>query len=144
MLASLQPAIESAGLRYQNLIVWNKQSMGLGTGFRAQHELILHFTYGSPEYHSKGTGNVLTTKRVTADDREHQTQKPDELIEKVMRVVSPPGGVVLDCFAGSGTVGVVAERSGRRFIGVERDLAHVETTIGRIEEAGAAILARGF
>jgi DNA modification methylase len=135
MLASLQPAIESAGLRYQNLIVWNKENMGLGTGFRAQHELAMHFTYGAPEYHSKSLSNVLTAKRVRGDDREHQTQKPTDLIEKIIQVVAPPDGVVLDCFAGSGSIGVAAENVGRRFVGAERERGHFNTTVRRIEAA---------
>src|SRR5690348_8759808 len=59
MVTSIQPAIESAGVRFQNLLVWDKGHMGLGQGFRHRHELALHFTFGSPEYHDKGTANVL-------------------------------------------------------------------------------------
>lgn len=138
MVSSLQPAIESAGLRFQNLVVWDKESMGLGTGFRAQHELILHFTYGSPIYHDLGTGNVIRSPRVRKDDREHQTQKPDWLMRRLIRVVSPPEGVVLDPFMGSGSTGVAALAEGRQFIGIERDPQHFATACRRIRAAVAA------
>ena len=127
MLPTLAPAIESAGWRYQNLVVWDKGSMGLGAGFRAQHELILHFTAGAPVYHDKGTGNVIRCPRVGAEEREHQTEKPLDLMGSLIRVVAEPGGLVLDPFAGSGSTGVAAILEGRRFAGIEREIgrAHV-------------------
>lgn len=134
MLASLAPAIESAGLRYQNLVVWDKGHAGLGTGFRAQHELVLHFTYGSPEYYDKGTGNLLQVGRVAADDREHQTQKPVDLLRRLVRVVAPEAGTVLDPFCGSGSTGVACVLERRGFVGVDRDLSHAETARRRIAE----------
>lgn len=134
MQASLQPAIESAGLRYQNLIVWDKESMGLGIGFRAQHELAMHFTNGAPEYHDRSTSNVLHARRVTAAEREHQTQKPVDLMAQIIRVVTPPSGLVLDPFCGSGSTGVAALSQGRAFLGIERDPAHVETARRRLAE----------
>lgn len=134
MLASLQPAIESAGVRFQNLVVWDKGHMGLGLGFRARHELAMHFTLGSPQYHDKGTANVLSARRVTADDREHQTQKPVELLAQIIRVVAPAGGVVLDPFMGSGTTLLAAKNEGRRAIGVEEDEAYCEIAARRLSQ----------
>jgi len=132
MVPNLAPAIESAGFRYQNMIIWNKGSMGLGAGFRAQHEIVLHFTAGSPEYYDKGTGNVITSKRVTSDDRQHQTEKPVDLLETLIKVVCPPGGVVLDPFGGSGTTAVAAESVGRTAICIERESGHCTTAENRI------------
>jgi DNA modification methylase len=133
MLSAIQPAVESAGVRYQNLIVWNKGSMGLGQGFRHQHEHAMHFTFGAPEYHDKGTSNVLDVGRVQAGDREHQTQKPVDLLRQMIAVVSPPDGVVLDPFMGSGSTGVAALLEGRTFVGVEREGEHVATARTRME-----------
>lgn len=135
MLPNLSPAIESSGWRYQNLVVWDKGSMGLGAGFRCQHEIILHFTAGAPEYYDRGTPNVLTFPRVSAKEREHQTQKPVELLQRLLRVVCPPGGLVVDPFAGSGTTGVAALKEGRRFIGIERDDEYVEIARARLSHA---------
>lgn len=137
MVPNLAPTIESAGLRFQNMVVWDKGAMGLGMGFRAQHEIVLHYTAGAPKYHDLGTSNVIRTGRVTADEREHQTQKPVELMEALLRVVCPPGGAVLDPFMGSGTTGVAATMLGRRFIGIERDPQHFDTACKRIAAAYA-------
>jgi DNA modification methylase len=138
MLSAVQPAIESAGLRYQNLIVWDKGSMGLGSGFRCQHELVMHFTFGAPEYHDKGTPNVLRSSRVHASVREHQTQKPEDLMGRLLRVITPPGGTVLDPFAGSGTTGVAAVQAGLSFVGIEQSPEHHATAQRRITAAQSA------
>ena len=135
MVPNVVPAIESAGLRYQNLIVWDKGHFGLGLGFRAQHEFAAHFTYGGPEYHHKGTGNVLRAKRISAAARQHQTEKPVDLLRQMLRVVAPPGGLVLDPFAGSGSTGVAAIEEGMRFVGIERNAEHVATARQRLADA---------
>lgn len=131
MYPTLVPALESVGLRYQNLIVWDKGSMGLGRGFRMQHELAIHLTTGVGEYYDASTGNVIQAGRV-GDAREHPTQKPAALFERLVSVVSPPGGLVLDPFAGSGTTGVACLRLGRRFIGWERDPNYFEIACRRL------------
>lgn len=135
MAGHLAPAIEASGFRYQNLIVWAKPSAGLGRGFRAQHELALHFSNGTPEYHSASHGNVLSSGRVHSSEREHQTQKPVDLIAKIIETVSAEGQTVLDPFMGSGTTGVAAVAKARSFIGIELDPANFDIACRRIEEA---------
>lgn len=49
----------------------------------------------------------------------YPTQKPEALLERIVRASSNPGDLVLDCFAGSGTTLAVAEKLGRRWIGVD-------------------------
>lgn len=62
----------------------------------------------------------------------HPTVKPVDLMRWLVRLVCPPGGIVLDPFAGSGTTGVATmlEGSGRRFIGLELDPLHVDAIGG--------------
>lgn len=121
MWANLVPALESGGLRLQNMIVWDKGSPGMGTGFRPTHELIANLTNGPGRYHSKHGSNVLRFGRVPGAAKEHPTQKPVDLMQALVRVASPKGGLVVDPFCGSGTTGVACMREGRRFIGIERD-----------------------
>lgn len=135
MAGMLAPAIEAAGYRYQNLLVWAKPSAGLGSGFRAQHELALHFANGTPVYHSARHGNVLSADRVHSSEREHQTEKPVELISSIVDTVSAKGGVVLDPFMGSGTTGVACAKNGRRFIGIEIEPRYFDIACRRIEQA---------
>jgi len=49
----------------------------------------------------------------------YPTQKPVELLERIIGISCPPSGLVLDCFAGSGTTAEAAERLGRRWIGID-------------------------
>lgn len=55
-----------------------------------------------------------------SDERiDYPTQKPEALLNRVIKATSNPGDVILDCFAGSGTTLAVAEKLGRRWIGVD-------------------------
>ena len=49
----------------------------------------------------------------------YPTQKPVELLERIITASCPPGGLVLDCFLGSGTTAEAAERLGRRWLGID-------------------------
>lgn len=131
MVTMLAPAMESAGWRLRNLLVWDKGHFGCGTGFRPRHEMIIHLTRRAPVFHSASVGNVIGAKRVGAG-RQHPTEKPADLIEDLIRVVSPPGGTILDPFMGSGTAGVACKTLGRSFIGIEADPEHFETACRRL------------
>ena len=63
----------------------------------------------------------------------HPTVKPIQLMAWLCRLVTPPGGLVLDPFMGSGTTGIAAVRQGFRFIGIEREPEYVEIARARIE-----------
>lgn len=56
----------------------------------------------------------------------HPTVKPTDLMAWLVRLVTPPGGTVLDPFAGSGSTLVAAKREGFGFIGIEREPDYVE------------------
>lgn len=49
----------------------------------------------------------------------YPTQKPVALVERIIRASCPPGGIVVDCFVGSGTSAEAAERLGRRWVGID-------------------------
>ena len=72
----------------------------------------------------------------------HPTVKPTALMRYLCRLVTPPGGVVLDPFTGSGSTGKAAILEGFRFIGIEREAEYVEIAKARIgaAEAGAGPL----
>ena len=64
----------------------------------------------------------------------YPTQKPDSLLERVLGVSSNPGDIVLDCFVGSGTTPVAAQRMGRRWIGCDINKGAIQTTAKRMQE----------
>ena len=63
----------------------------------------------------------------------HPTVKPTELMRYLCRLVTPPGGVVLDPFMGSGSTGKAALLEGFKFVGIERDPAYFEIANARIK-----------
>ena len=73
-------------------------------------------------------------ERVKGDDgaKAHPTQKPEALLYRILLACTKPGDVVLDPFFGTGTTGAVARRLGRRWIGIERELAYVKVARERI------------
>jgi site-specific DNA-methyltransferase (adenine-specific) len=58
------------------------------------------------------------------ENTDHPTQKPEKLLAKIILASSNVGDVVLDPFTGSGTTSVVAKKTGRNYVGIERDLAY--------------------
>ena len=133
MYPVLCAAAEAAGLRMNNMVVWDKGYPGLGTGFRAQHELVMLASNGPPTWHSYDYGNVVKAMRITSGAHPHE--KPLELMGALIETCTPPGATVCDTFMGSGSTGVAAILKGRRFIGIEIDPARFETACGRIEDA---------
>lgn len=73
-------------------------------------------------------------ERLKGDDgkKVHPTQKPEQLLARVLLSSSKPGDLVIDPFNGTGTTGAVAKRLGRRFIGIEREATYAEAARERI------------
>jgi DNA modification methylase len=72
------------------------------------------------------------SKADRGSDNKHPTVKPTDLMRYLCRLVTPPGGVVLDPFTGSGSTGKGAVLEGFRFIGIEREAEYVEIARARI------------
>ena len=68
----------------------------------------------------------------------HPTVKPQHLMRWLCRLITPPGGIVLDPFAGSGSTGVAALSEGFEFIGVEVDPEYVQIARARLAHAERA------
>lgn len=80
------------------------------------------------------------SKKDRGADNTHPTVKPTDLMAYLCRLVTPPGGVVLDPFMGSGSTGKAARREGFHFIGIEREAEYLAIARARI----AAIHACNF
>jgi len=63
----------------------------------------------------------------------HPTEKPENLLQRIISIGSKEGDTILDPFAGSGTTGVVAKQLGRNFIGIEIYQSYFEMAAKRIE-----------
>ena len=62
----------------------------------------------------------------------YPTQKPESLLERIIKASTNEGDLVFDCFMGSGTTQAVAMRLGRRFIGADINVGSIDTTISRL------------
>ncbi len=72
-------------------------------------------------------------KNVSRDKTSHPCQLPEPMVRRLVQMVAPPGGMVLDPFAGSGTVLVAAARSSRRAIGIEIEERYCDLAARRLE-----------
>lgn len=84
-------------------------------------------------------GNVLKGYNFRMKGRKHPTQKPEELMEYLLRTYSKEGSRVLDCFMGSGTTGVACVNTNRKFIGIEQDEGYFKIAQDRIQKAQEAV-----
>ena len=130
----------------KQLIVWNKTNAGMGTFYRSKHELIAVFKNGdAPHVNNFGlgeTGRYRTSvwdyaganafgKNRDADLQDHPTVKPTVMVMDAIKDVSKPGEIVIDCFGGSGTTLLAAEKTRRKARLMELDPIYVDVAIKR-------------
>jgi len=81
---------------------------------------------------ASGKPSSLSEGRNTEYRNHHPTVKPTALMRYLCRLVTPPGGTVLDPFTGSGSTGKAAVLEGFEFIGIEREAKYVELARARV------------
>jgi site-specific DNA-methyltransferase (adenine-specific) len=89
-------------------------------------------------YNPKDVWSVTRLHRQDREREDHPTQKPLEIVERMVLASSPRGGLVLDPFMGSGTTAVAALKHGRRFIGFELNHGYFATARRRVSRLGKA------
>jgi len=147
-MGELREAGEAVFSELKNLCVWNKSNGGMGTFYRSKHEFVFVFKVGNaPHTNTFGLGDtgryrtnvwdyagVNTMKSGRMDELAmHPTVKPVALVADAIRDCSKRGEVVLDCFAGSGTTLIAAEKCGRRARVIEFDPAYCDRIVKRFE-----------
>ncbi len=135
--------------RYINLCVWVKNKAGMGTPYRSQHELCTVFLnkggkvpdhiklgkYGrnrSNVWHYYGCNSYGPHRN---DLKMHPTVKSFEMLSDIMLDVTSVGDKVLDCFLGSGSTLIAAQRHKRICYGIEYEPKYVDTCVKRFYEA---------
>jgi site-specific DNA-methyltransferase (adenine-specific) len=124
-----KPIAEAAGFKFWKPIVWDKVSIGMGYHYRSRYEFILFFEKGKRKLHDLGIADVITYPRIT---RGYPAEKPAEVSDVLVRQSSEPGGIVVDPFMGSGSVGVAALRNARRFLGCDISPVALELSRARL------------
>ena len=121
--------LEACGLSVRNMLVWDKQQMGMGFPWRNQHELIA-FCKSSPARIMDGKrGNVLQCPRTR--NEHHETEKPVTLISQLIQNSEP--GSVFDPFMGGGSTLLAAEQLDRTCYGMEISPAYCDVIVKRWE-----------
>jgi DNA modification methylase len=129
-----------------NLCVWNKSNAEMGSLYRSKHELVFVYRVGTAPHlntvelgrHGRNRTNVwdyASVNSMRGSRREdlalHPTVKPTGMVADAIQDVTRRGDLVLDLFLGSGTALMAAERTGRRFRGLDIDPAYVDVAIER-------------
>jgi DNA modification methylase len=130
MWINLFDVVEACGFGVRNMIVWDKDSPGMGVGWRSQHELILCGMKVTQPFdpHQKAQGNVIRSKRT--GNVNHPTEKPVEILETVIHVTDW-ATTIYDPFLGSGTTLIACERMGRKCRAVEIAPGYVAVALQR-------------
>ena len=149
---SIGMALEQEGFKIINNITWQKTNPPPNLACRCfthSTETILwaqkadkkshhYFNYelmkeqnGGKQMKDVWTGSL--TKASEKKAGKHPTQKPEYLLERIINASTQPGDVVLDPFCGSGTTGVIANRYGRSFIGIDTEEEYLKITKKRLE-----------
>jgi len=131
-----------------NLCIWVKNSGGMGSFYRSQHELVFVFRNGKGQHrnnvqlgqYGRNRTNVWEYPGVNTFSKQsdegnllalHPTVKPVAMVADALLDCSARGEVVLDAFLGSGSTLIAAERTGRICHGIELDPIYVDTVVKR-------------
>jgi len=133
-LAQAQIAAEAAGFDMHTVLVWDKKTALPNKYYQNITEFTLFmkkgkaFTIADPA--SKNLVSIFQR-----DESKHPTEKPVELMSHYVGNSTALGQMVLDPFMGSGTTGVSCVDLGRKFIGIEKNLAFFDMACTRIDQA---------
>ena len=143
---------ENAGLYLCDQRIWHKDpcwanSRWHSISYRAVDEFEHIYVFWKPgvvkfdrnrlephEWAEWGSRGVWQIKSVRKNDR-HEAEFPEELAERVIKLLSPKNGIVIDPFVGSGTTAAVAKRMGRQWLGIDNDPDAVKTAVRRINDS---------
>lgn len=104
------------------------------------HYLTSNGTPSKKSYLDENNGNpvsdwwddIVPLNPVASERTDYPTQKPEQLLERIVEAATNRGDLVFDCFMGSGTTQSVAMKLGRRFIGADINLGAIQTTTKRL------------
>ena len=127
-----QKACWEAGMKFESLLVWDKQWIGPGgsVGLRPSYELIALMACGDVALPNRGLPDIWRHQWASARPNGHPAEKPVGLLCQMVK--ETPGECFADPFMGSGTTGVACVREGRRFIGIELDPGYFDIACERI------------
>ena len=117
----------------KNILVWNKDWLGMGNNYRPNYELILLLCKTNVKTKSKNKSNILTYRRISPQKMLHSCEKPVPLLTDLILELTDENNIILDCFMGSGSTGIACLNTNRNFIGIELDEHYFDIAKDRLE-----------
>lgn len=150
-------ALQSLGFHIINEIVWYKPNAPPNLAckcFAHSHETLIWAKKGKAEKHHfnyslmkewmdkfspsgrqmRSLWNIPLTPQNEKNNGKHPTQKPIELLQRIISASSKKGDLILDPFNGSGTTGIVARHLSRQYVGIDKEKEFLDLTIRRLKE----------
>ncbi|WP_420415101.1 DNA-methyltransferase [Roseibium sp.] len=127
-----QVAAREAGLKFHNLLAWNKVNATANRWYMKNLEFVLYLYQGLARKIAN-CGDKQLIGFPHKDETDHPTEKPVPLIERYIRNSARAGEAVIDPFLGSGTAAIACLRIGNPFTGIEIDPKHFDTACRRVE-----------
>jgi site-specific DNA-methyltransferase (adenine-specific) len=130
-------AIRQTGLLYKSLIVWDKNDWGPGDlfgSFGSTYELIIHAAKSNESRVRRRSSDILRVHKIHPRKQVHPHQKPVPLLNRLIKISTDRGGLVVDPFMGSASAALACIKSGRRFLGFEVDPAYYERAVKRVQK----------
>lgn len=127
--------IVRAGFTVRNCIIWDKKGHGTGDLFGAyapQYEMILFAVKDSHKLRGTRPTDIIRYPKVQPQNLLHPYEKPVGLLEQLIRNSTDPGALIVDCFCGSGTTLLAANKNGRAYMGCDVALEYVELARQRL------------
>jgi len=140
-LSSMIDALQWAGWIFRGILVWDKATSRPQKGrFRQQAEFIVWGSNGHMPLDRKAPvlPGVFRQTMPAFKNRIHQTEKPLDVMRKIVKIVEP-GGIILDPFAGAGTTVLAANLEGYSAIGIELSRHYAKAAQKRIEAESVPI-----
>lgn len=134
MLFALRDGMERAGIKFSQLLIWIKNHFVIGRkDYLPMHELIAFGWHGSHEFRKAKDKSLLYCPKPNKSPL-HPTQKPVSLLRRLILNSTAIGDTVIDCFAGSGSLGIACEQTKRKSILIELDPEYCQTILDRFEK----------
>lgn len=155
IIHSVGYAMQELGFKILNDIIWYKRNAPPNLScryFTHSTEIILWAAKSQKSKHyfdyklmkemngGKQMRNMWELSAPAAHEKKfgkHPTQKPVELLKRILLAATRPGELVLDPFCGSSTTGVAAVRLGRAYVGIDSEKKYLELSAQRLKDAVA-------
>ena len=124
-LPTMIRALSLSGLSASSCMVWDKEWIGPAgpSQLRGRYELVILSAMSKARIEDRSAPDIFSCKWMAGHMGKtgHPAEKPVQVMEHLIGLLTPDGGIVLDPFMGSGTTGKACQNRSRGFVGIERE-----------------------